>query len=81
MKKLTLFLAALMIAGASFAGDGDGKKACCKKGENAKACCKKEAAAQKSCCQKKGCDKKSAKIEDVKEETTTAASAEKKSRS
>ncbi len=41
MKKLTLFLGALMIAGASFACDGNkGDKACCKKTEK-KACCKK----------------------------------------
>ena len=42
MKKLTLFLGALMIAGASFACDGGkkGDKACCKKTEQ-KACCKK----------------------------------------
>jgi hypothetical protein len=41
MKKLTLIVAALFIAGASFAHDGD-KKACCKKGEKeTKACCKK----------------------------------------
>ena len=46
MKQLTLLVATLFIAGASFACDGDkGKKACCKKGENkeAKACCKKGA--------------------------------------
>ena len=49
MKKLTLLMGALMIAGASFACDGDKKeaKACCKKGEK-KECCKKSA---------KGCDK------------------------
>jgi hypothetical protein len=43
MKKLTLFLGALMIAGASFACDGgkDGKKACCKKEEKA-SCSKKD---------------------------------------
>lgn len=44
MKKLTLLVATLFIAGASFACDGDkGKKACCKKGDKkeAKACCKK----------------------------------------
>lgn len=42
MKKLTLLMGALMIAGASFACDGDkGKKACCKKGEAKKECCKK----------------------------------------
>jgi hypothetical protein len=41
MKKLTLFLGALMIAGASFACDGNkDAKACCKKGEK-KECCKK----------------------------------------
>lgn len=42
MKKLTLLLSALMIAGVTFACDGDkGKKACCKKGETKKECCKK----------------------------------------
>ena len=44
MKKLTLLLGALMIAGASFACDGKKEgKACCKKGDKkeAKACCKK----------------------------------------
>lgn len=39
MKKLTLFVAALTIAGATFACDGN-KKACCKKGEAKKECCK-----------------------------------------
>ncbi|HRO42513.1 MAG TPA: hypothetical protein PL009_06745 [Flavipsychrobacter sp.] len=45
MKKLTLFLGALMIAGASFACDGKkDAKACCKKGDKkeAKACCSKD---------------------------------------
>lgn len=57
MKKLTLFLGALMIAGASFACDGgkDGKKACCKK-EEKKACCKKDE--KKACCKDKGSAKK-----------------------
>ncbi|WP_276132646.1 hypothetical protein [Polluticoccus soli] len=42
MKKLTLLLSALLIAGVTFACDGDkGKKACCKKGEAKKECCKK----------------------------------------
>jgi hypothetical protein len=42
MKKLTLLMGALMIVGASFAGDGkDSKKACCKKSEKS-ACCKKD---------------------------------------
>ena len=40
MKKLTLLMSALMLAGATFAHEG---KACCKKGG---ACCKKEAAAK-----------------------------------
>jgi len=70
MKKLTLLLSALMIAGASFACDGGKEgKACCKKGEKkeAKACCKKgeeknckhhaEAAAKKE--EKKAEEKKS----------------------
>lgn len=51
MKKLTLLMSALMIAGVTFACDGDKKaKACCKKGEK-KECCKKSA---------KGCDKSAA---------------------
>lgn len=51
MKKLTLLLCGLMIAGVTFACDGDkGKKECCKKGEK-KECCKKG--------EKKSCDKKS----------------------
>lgn len=42
MKKITLLLSALMIAGVSFACDGDkGKKGCCKKSEKT-ACCKKD---------------------------------------
>ena len=48
MKKLTLMLSMLLIAGATFACDGD------KKG-TAKACCKKEAStagAKKACCNK-----------------------------
>ena len=58
MKKLTLLLGALMIAGASFACDGDkGKKACCKKGDAKKECCKKGA---KECQKEKAADKKSA---------------------
>jgi len=50
MKKLTLLLGVLMIAGASYACDGkkDGK-ACCKKGEK-KECCKKDE--KKACCKK-----------------------------
>ncbi len=49
MKKLTLLMGALMIAGASFACDGNkDAKACCKKGEK-KECCKKG--------EKKSCDK------------------------
>ncbi|MBL7683241.1 MAG: hypothetical protein JNK00_07745 [Flavipsychrobacter sp.] len=50
MKKLTLLVGALVIAGASFACDGKGKgdKACCKKSEK-KECCKKG--------EKKSCDK------------------------
>ncbi len=43
MKKLTLLMGMLLIAGATFACDGDkGKKACCKKSEK-KECCKKDA--------------------------------------
>lgn len=49
MKKLTLFVAALMIAGVTYACDGGGKdKGCCKKSEK-KECCKKG--------DKKSCDK------------------------
>jgi hypothetical protein len=57
MKKLTLLMAGLMIAGAAFAHDGGkcckGKKAkCCKEAkadcEKGKACCKKDAAEKKS---------------------------------
>ena len=56
MKKLTLLLSALMIAGVTFACDGDkGKKACCKKGEAKKECCKKDAKANK---EKASTDKK-----------------------
>jgi hypothetical protein len=54
MKKLTLLVAGLMLAGASFAAPCDkDKKACCK-GKN-KTECKKEAKAdckEKSCCKK-----------------------------
>lgn len=58
MKKLSLLMCALMIAGVTFAGDGDkgGKKECCKKGAK-KECCKKG--------EKKSCDKDS-KSEDKK---------------
>lgn len=61
MKKLSLLLGALMIAGASYAcdgGKGDGK-ACCKKGEKKEtaACCKKG--------DKKACTKAEAKKEDA----------------
>jgi hypothetical protein len=46
MKNLTLLMGMLLIAGASFACDGNkDKKACCKKSEK-KECCKKDA---KSC--------------------------------
>jgi hypothetical protein len=50
MKKLTLLLGALMIAGATYACDG-GKdaKACCKKGEKKECCSKKH---DKKCCDK-----------------------------
>lgn len=54
MKKLTLIVGALLIAGATFAGDGDKGKACCKKGEK-KECCKKG--------EKKDCHKAEAKKE------------------
>lgn len=50
MKKLSLLLCALMIAGVTFAGDGgkDKKGGCCKK-DAKKECCKKG--------EKKSCDK------------------------
>jgi len=55
MKKLTLLLSVLMIAGATYACDGSKDKACCKKGakkeccKNGKACDKdKQAAAKKA---------------------------------
>ncbi|HMO61998.1 MAG TPA: hypothetical protein PKC39_07105 [Ferruginibacter sp.] len=53
MKKMMLLaIAALLVTGASFAGDG-------KKCKKSKSCCKKE----KSCCKKKDKDKeKTAKI-------------------
>lgn len=58
MKKLTLLLGVLMIAGATYAGDGGkDKKSCCKKGEK-KECCKKDG---------KHCDKeKTEKKEEAK---------------
>lgn len=52
MKKLTLLMAGLMLAGATYAHDG---KACCK---GKKGDCKKEAKAD--CKDKKGCCKKGA---------------------
>lgn len=58
MKKLSLLVCALMIAGATFACGGDGGKD--------KKCCKKDA--KKECCkkgEKKSCDK-DAKAEDKK---------------
>jgi hypothetical protein len=59
MRKLTLLIGALLIAGASFACDGDKKeaKACCKKSEK-KECCKKG--------DKKACAKDEAKKEEAK---------------
>ncbi|MBS1589159.1 MAG: hypothetical protein JSS78_01610 [Bacteroidetes bacterium] len=58
MKKLSLFLAALMITGVSFACDGKKEaKACCKKGEKKEACCKKG---------DKNCNHSEAKKEDKK---------------
>ena len=57
MKKLTLIVAVMMIAGSSFAQE----KACCKKkGEK----CSKGAQA---CCKKKGSDKEAPKKEDNKQ--------------
>lgn len=60
MKKLTLLVGVLLIAGATFACDG-GKKDCCKKGAAKKECCKKGG---KDC--KKSCDKEAAKKMDNK---------------
>ncbi len=62
MKKLTLLLGALVIAGATFACDGKGKgdKACCKKGEK-KECCKKG--------ESKSCDKHETAKKDEKAST------------
>lgn len=60
MKKLTLLVCALVVAGSVFACDGDkgGKKECCKKGAK-KECCKKG--------EKKSCDKaKKASKEEAK---------------
>ena len=68
MKKLTLFLGALMIAGATFAQDG-AKKECCKKGEK-KECCKKG--------EKKDC-KQGEKKEASKTTNTNTSTTEKKS--
>lgn len=70
MKKLTLFLGALMIAGASFAHEGG--KGCCK--DKKESCSKKES---KACC-KKGHDEK-AKAE--AEKTEKADDKEKKAES
>ena len=72
MKKLTLLLATVLIAGSAFACDGS--KDCCKKGQkDGKACCKKEAAAKAEGCEKKGCDKHTAKKEDTKSTTTVSS--------
>jgi hypothetical protein len=60
MKKLTLLLGALVIAGASFACDGKGKgdKACCKKGDK-KSCHKDETAKKEESKDAKKSEKKS----------------------
>jgi hypothetical protein len=52
MKKLTLLLGVLMIAGASYACDGNKDKGCCKKGEK-KECCKKDAKKETTTTEKK----------------------------
>jgi hypothetical protein len=52
MKKLTLLVATLFIAGATFACGGH-KKSCCKKDESKKECCAK--GDKKDC--KKSCEK------------------------
>ncbi|MBS1774528.1 MAG: hypothetical protein JST82_16850 [Bacteroidetes bacterium] len=71
MKKLTLLLGVLMIAGATYACDGKKCGKDCKKGEK-KECCKKDE--KKACCKKDEKKEASAKKEDKKE-----ASNEKKS--
>ena len=63
MKKVTLFLAALAIAGSSFAYDGK----CCK---GKKKECSKEK--KEACAKGKGCCKKDAKSAEKTETTTTA---------
>jgi hypothetical protein len=63
MKKVTLFLAALVIAGSSFAIDGK----CCK---GKKEGCSKEK--KEACAKGKGCCKKEKKSEEKTETTTTA---------
>jgi hypothetical protein len=73
MKKLTLFVAALVMAGSAFACDGS--KDCCKKGQKGgKACCKKEAAASAAHCEKKGCDKTAAAHKEEAKQSVTASS-------
>mgnify|MGYP003335876410 CR=1 FL=1 len=64
MKKLSLFLCALAISGATFACDG-GKGEKCKKGEK-KECCAKGAKEGKACCKNGGKDCKKACSKDAK---------------
>lgn len=64
MKKLTLIVGALLIAGASFACGGDKGKACCKKGSEAKKeCCKKG--------EKKDCHKSAEAKKETSEKKTS----------
>ncbi len=73
MKKLSLLLAAFMIAGSAFACDGS--KDCCKKGQKeGKACCKKEAAAKCN----KDAEKKEAKKDDNSNKKITTVKKETK---
>ncbi len=69
MKKLTLLLGALVIAGSVFACDGKKCDKECKKGEK-KECCKKG--------EKKDCCKKGEKKEEKKDEKTASTASDKK---
>ena len=73
MKKLTLIIAGLMIAGSSFAHDG---KSCCK---GKKEDCKKEAkvAAKGECKEKGGCCKKGTATTSTTSTTTSTTTAQK----
>lgn len=66
MKKLSLFIAALAVAGSSFAYDGK----CCK---GKKEACSKEK--KEACAKGKGCCKKDAKAKETATTTTKTTSA------